>query len=148
MNLVQIGPRNKPDHVQNDMIFRLGFAYGISQATQSATHVYKQLTITLLVADLSGIIDDTLKSLIIEFNELLEKLKFPVVMGVLLLHDDKNTCYVLHMSYCFGTKCPATVEPTPAPTHVPRNDDGSCLHRHFSMIYDTCSSLDIDPCCC
>ena len=61
------------------------YAYGIPLSTQRSNTGYKQMTIALLVADLPGIVNDTLVPPVnitnIEFDELIQRLQNTVIKG-------------------------------------------------------------------
>ncbi|CAF3694495.1 unnamed protein product [Rotaria sp. Silwood1] len=111
------------------------YAYGIPLSIQRSISTYKQMTIALLVADLPGIINDTLIPPVnitnIEFKELIQKLKNTLVKGDLQIQNDNGIFYVSQMGHCIDMKCHATIEDIVAPPYDSKsNSNKSC----FSMM--------------
>ena len=111
------------------------FAYGIPESKQVHGTVYDKKNIVLLVADLPGIVNDTLIPPVnitnTDLKELIEKLENALIKGDLLLQNDNGTFYVSQMQHCLDMKCHATTETILAPPYIPKNNiacsSNSCL---------------------
>jgi hypothetical protein len=99
--------KNQFDQIAVDMAHRIAkflmasperwgwYGYGINLPTQRSNTAYKQMTIALLVADLPGIVNNTLIPPVnitnIEFDELIQKLKNALINGDLKIQNDNGT---------------------------------------------------------
>jgi hypothetical protein len=116
------------------------YAYGIPLSTQRSRTGYKQMAIELLVADIPGIVNETLVPPVnitnIEFNEIITNLQNAVINGDLLIQTDNETYYVSEMTYCLDMKCYATTEGHVAPPYVPKNESSISTSPYcFSMMF-------------
>jgi hypothetical protein len=116
------------------------YAYGIPLSTQRSRTGYKQMAIELLVADLPGVVNETLVPPVnitnIEFNEIITRLENLVINGDLHIITDNGTFYVSEMSYCLDMKCYATTESHVAPPYISKNGSttNTCSYC-FSMLF-------------
>ena len=114
------------------------FAYGMPDSQQLLDTVNRQINIVLLVADLPGMINDTLIPPVnvtnTDFKELIDKLKNALMKGDLLIQNDNGTFYASQMRHCLDMKCHATTETISAPPYIPKNDSTSRTTSCLSMM--------------